>query len=274
MKVFAFDGIWQLDHIVIVGVGGTGSALARLVARMLWQRGAMGQSVPTLHLIDPDVVEMKNVIRQGFAPAEVGMFKSQAIAVRHSLIYGLPIHYATQTFDPDQPVPPGSILVDCTDNHLARRSILKAFDCGTTKTILHCGNAKTHAQVILGTCGDREQLEAEIQRMENTEASYRNGIFRPCHALPHFGLIYPELLEPEPPGPDPAPDLSCAELALTEEQHPLINENVALVAAGYLYKLLHREPITTFMTELDSHNNVTTSRRVDPVVLRAAISPP
>ncbi|KAB2902644.1 MAG: hypothetical protein F9K27_15970 [Anaerolineae bacterium] len=66
MKIFAYDGAWHLNHIVLVGVGGTGSALARLVARMLWQRQEAGQTVPTLILIDPDHVEIKNVIRQGY----------------------------------------------------------------------------------------------------------------------------------------------------------------------------------------------------------------
>lgn len=96
MKIFAYDGAWHLDHIVLVGVGGTGSALARLVARMLWQRQEAGQTVPTLILIDPDHVEIKNIIRQGFAPAEVGAFKSQAIALRYSLAYGLPIERTRQ----------------------------------------------------------------------------------------------------------------------------------------------------------------------------------
>ncbi|KAB2902728.1 MAG: hypothetical protein F9K27_15965 [Anaerolineae bacterium] len=66
MKLYAYDGAWQIDHLLIVGVGGTGSSLAHITARILWQSGQMGQSVPLLHLVDPDVVEEKNVGRQGY----------------------------------------------------------------------------------------------------------------------------------------------------------------------------------------------------------------
>lgn len=275
MKVFAYDGIWHLDHIVLVGVGGTGSALARLVARMLWQRKEAGQIVPTLLLVDPDIVEMKNVIRQGFAPAEVGAFKSQAIALRYSLAYGLPIQYVTEAFDHEKHLPQGSILIDCTDNHLARREILKGVEAQKA-CVISCGNAATFGQVTIGDTGDREQLAEMIASMEAEEvpSRLRDGLFRPCRHLPHFGLLYPELLEPEPPKPAEVPELSCAERLALGSQHPLLNDQVAIIAAGYLFKLLHRQPITSFATTLDIHNLAVTSLPILPSELRAALAQP
>jgi len=273
MKVFAYEGAWQIDHIVIVGTGGTGSALARLVARMLWHRSQLGQSVPTLILVDPDVVELKNVIRQGFAPSDVGAFKSQAIALRYSLAYGLPIQYVTEAFDHAKHLPSGSILVDCTDNHLARREIVKGIESVKCTTV-SCGNSTTFGQTILGSEGDRAKLETMIANMESDEPPIRlrDGLFHSCYHLPHFGLIYPELLEPEPT-PLHAPDLSCADLvAAGNEQHPMVNEQVALIAAGYVFKLLHRIPLTCFMTTLDLHNFTVTSLPILPAELRAALA--
>lgn len=273
MKIFAYDGAWHLDHIVLVGVGGTGSALARLVARMLWQRKEAGQTVPTLILIDPDHVELKNVIRQGFAPAEVGAFKSQAIALRYSLAYGLPIQYVTEAFDHEKHLPQSSILIDCTDNHLARREILKGVEL-TKSTVISAGNDTTFGQVIIGDTGDREQLTAMIASMEADEAPsrLRDGLFRPCRYLPHFGLLYPELLEPEPPKQEIHPELSCGERLALGSQHPLLNDQVAIIAAGYLFKLLHRQPITSFATTLDIHNLAVTSLPILPSELRAALA--
>lgn len=274
MNLFAYDGAWRLDHIVLIGVGGTGSALARLVARMLWQRQAAGQTVPTLILIDPDHVELKNVIRQGFAPADVGAFKSQAIALRYSLTYGLPIQSVTAAFDHEKHLPQGSILIDCTDNHLARREILKGVEAHKG-CVISCGNAATFGQVTIGDSGDREQLAEMIASMEAEEAPsrLRGGLFRPCSHLPHFGLLYPELLEPELSQPVVESQLSCGELLALGEQHPLVNEQVALIAAGYLFKLLHRQLITTFATTLDIHNLAVTSQSILPSELRAALLP-
>ena len=271
MNVYAYEGAWQIDHIVIVGVGGTGSALARIVARILWQRGQMGQSVPVLHLIDPDVVEEKNLMRQAFAPGEENAYKSQVIARRYSLAYGIRIQYATEPFDPDRHLPRGSILVDCTDNHEARRSIIRGVEQQNSVTLISCGNHFSVGQIILGACGDRDRLEEMISRMERDETPgvLRDGLFRPCHHLPHFALIYPELLEPEPPKSEP--DLSCRDLLFTGEQHPLINDFMGTICAGYIFKLLHRQPVTTFISQIDLHNLSCTSTPILPSELRAAL---
>jgi PRTRC genetic system ThiF family protein len=273
MKVFAYEGAWHLDHIVIVGVGGTGSALARLTARMLWQRKEAGQTVPSLILIDPDTVEARNVNRQAFSVAEIGSFKSQSIALRYSLAYGLSIEYATEPFDHTKHLPSGSILVDCTDNHLARREIVKGIEEKGVQG-LSMGNAYSHGQIILGSCGDEDKLADTISHMESdtSQLRLRDGIFHPVYHLPHFGLIYPELLEPEPPVSEPEPDTSCAIRVLEGSQHPLVNENVAMIAAGYLFKLLHRQPITSFMTTIDVHNFRTEVKNIDPIELRAVLS--
>lgn len=48
--------------------------------------------------------------------------------------------------------------------------------------------------------------------------------------------------------PEPQPELSCAELLEQGSQHLLINDLVATCASHYIYKLLHRQPIASFMT--------------------------
>ncbi len=259
MKTYVYEGAWQIDQLVIVGTGGTGSALARIAARLLWQRQQLGQTVPTLHLIDPDVVEAKNVGRQGgFSPADIGGYKAEILARRYSLALGLPIVWSNEAFDADQHLPHGSVLIGCVDNHLARQTLVAAAE---GVTYLDCGNARTHGQVVLGSTASREKVMTTLAMMEQS-----NNEMVPCRHLPNIALLYPELLEPEPPTVQPA--LSCAELVMAEEQHVLINDAIALVAGQYLYKLLHRDPLTTFMTTLDLHHLALESHRIDPVVLR------
>ena len=62
--------------------------------------------------------------------------------------------------------------------------------------------------------------------------------------LPKEGLLFPALLEPEPP--DPQPDLSCAELVQREAQALLVNDWMACAVGQYVYALLRRQPIRTF----------------------------
>ena len=66
--------------------------------------------------------------------------------------------------------------------------------------------------------------------------------------LPKEGLLFPALLEPEPPAERPLRNArrSCAELVAAGDQHLLVNDWIATVDRHYVYKLLHRQPIVTF----------------------------
>jgi len=62
------------------------------------------------------------------------------------------------------------------------------------------------------------------------------------------GLLFPELLDPEPVRERPAPAPSCGELVEAGEQALLVNDWQATVVGQYVYKLLHRLPIHAFVT--------------------------
>jgi len=70
--------------------------------------------------------------------------------------------------------------------------------------------------------------------------------------LPNAALVFPQLLEPEPAAPQPTQPVSCAALVEEGTQHLLVNDWVAVVVAQYLYKLLHRQPITSFLSYISS----------------------
>lgn len=70
--------------------------------------------------------------------------------------------------------------------------------------------------------------------------------------LPKEGLLFPALLEPESQ-PEPQPqNLSCAELVASGEQDLRVNDWMATVIGQYMYKLLHRQPIYSFLTYIDA----------------------
>src|SRR5690606_4683365 len=70
--------------------------------------------------------------------------------------------------------------------------------------------------------------------------------------LPKEGLLFPALLEPEPQSEPQPQNLSCAELAAIGEQDLLINDWMATIIGQYLYKLLHRQPIHSFLTYINA----------------------
>jgi hypothetical protein len=69
--------------------------------------------------------------------------------------------------------------------------------------------------------------------------------------LPTAALLFPELLEPEPE-PAPAVARSCALMVDSGQQGLLVNDQIAVVAAHYIYQLVHRLSITTFLSFCNS----------------------
>ena len=231
-----FDPNINIERIAIVGCGGTGSHVARLVGRMLWDRKGQGMSVPQVTFIDPDRVEMKNVGRQMFTAADVGQFKAEVLMRRFNAALGL----NTQA----QPVSASranlhnqDIVIGCVDSHHGRNTIFNSLrtDSYARKTNdsvwIDAGNHHDVGQVVLGNA-----------LAENVTWVGYETYTRYTH-LPFPGVVFPGLLEPEK-----VEAVSCAEAQAMGDQHLFINDWVAMVVANYVYQLLYRLPVTSFMT--------------------------
>lgn len=227
-----FDHHLNIGSVVLVGLGGTGSQWARSLCRIVYDLKRRNKHVPDLVFIDPDKVEASNVGRQMFTVADVGQFKAEVLAKRFSYSLGLDIQWFNQPFHASAHCRWDSIICGAVDNHQARQAIAKA-----DKLWIDAGNHRQAGQVIIGNTDDLERIK-------------RNTAEREWPYLPNAGLLFPELLKPEvAPTVDPA--ASCAELVERGEQHLLINDLIASIAAQYTYKLLNREPIHSFLTYVD-----------------------
>jgi len=233
-----FDPNTHIQTITVVGLGGTGAQVARSVARMVYDMKAARMHTPQIVLIDPDKVEQKNVGRQLYTEADVGQAKAYVLMRRFNMALGL------DTIAIDQPVNAekhferwGNVIVGAVDNHLARRELAKA----NGAIWIDAGNHFNAGQVIIGNTSDHE-----------TAMRYIDGQNGRYPYLPNAALVFPQLLEPEPAAPQPIQPVSCAELVEEGSQHLLVNDWVAVVAAQYLYKLLHRAPITSFLSYISS----------------------
>lgn len=106
---------------IIVGVGGTGSLLARDIPKLLLE------TLSTMLIVDGDIVEGKNMKRQSYQKQDIGENKAVALSAKINTFYG-PICDASSTYITknelqeklkNQPnkVP---VIIGCVDNDATR----------------------------------------------------------------------------------------------------------------------------------------------------------
>lgn len=221
--------------VVLVGVGGTGSALAPALARLAYHLRSKSVTVKML-FVDHDVVEHRNVLRQNVTEHEIGCFKADTLSFRLNAAFGLditavPAAFSAERFDEwtagcDRRTG-ANLIISAVDNHLARREIAKVV--ATQNGRWHCleaGNEYASGQVLLGNVTDPDAIKFD-----------KLGL---CSGLPSPYVQEPALLEPPP---NDASSLSCADLTLREEQSPVVNQMVAAIAADYAYQFLVRREL-------------------------------
>ncbi|MBL8096284.1 MAG: ThiF family adenylyltransferase [Anaerolineales bacterium] len=246
-------------HLVLVGCGGTGSWLAPAVVRLAraWSED-LGWSV-AVTFVDPDVVEARNTFRQNFCAAEVGLPKAEALAIRYSAAWGVPITVRPTPFKSDVLRGPSyhttHILLGCVDNGAARQSLHDALDglsyYGTSRVWwIDSGNTRAGGQVLVGSALARRDLR---------HAFTIPGL---CTALPSPGWQRPELLEttPEEAAGD---DLDCAVLAIQNSQSLTVNQIMAAHMADVLNRLVSGE-LRSYAHHVNLNAGVVSSRFITP----------
>lgn len=146
--------IGDIDRVVIIGCGGTGSILVEHVCRMI-QGFDLGTTVV---LYDGDVVEDANITRQNFQPHEIGANKAEALALRMAGQFGMEIaaHARHATRDGMDYAEPTELMITCTDSLNSRR--IFAGKNRRRRMWLDVGNSLHHGQVVFGTTHDKQIL--------------------------------------------------------------------------------------------------------------------
>lgn len=218
------DGLWRRGvsriRLLIVGLGGTGGYafyhLARLVAslpdREAWQ----------IVLADGDLVEEKNLVRQNFAPSDVGRPKVECLSRRYGDAYGMAIPYWPRYIEDGETlarllagelmgfVPDLSVLVGYVDNNATRRLFHRVFEGWQRGPLVYVdsGNDEWSGQVVMGVRGAKEVV------------------------LPPVAHYYPDILQDDDPLPT---ELSCSELAVSNPQNIATN----VLAGALIFALLN-----------------------------------
>jgi PRTRC genetic system ThiF family protein len=229
-----FDPNTHIQTVIVVGCGGTGAQVARIVARIIYDMRRARLHTPNVLLVDPDIVEERNCGRQLFAPSDaaLGLPKVEVVGRRLNMALGLDIAWCVEPFSVEKHGNRygSQLVIGCVDNHLARRELHQVGGI-----LLSAGNYRDGGQVVIGNTADSEMMHRHIDG--------KDGVYR---YLPKEGLVFPSLLEPETPTEKPQPALSCAELVLRGEQDVLVNDWMACAVGQYTAALLRRQPIRTF----------------------------
>jgi PRTRC genetic system ThiF family protein len=224
-------------NIHLIGCGGTGSWLAPHLARITKLLQDVHHVGVKLVFWDHDVVEEKNIFRQNFCEAEVGVNKAETLARRFGLAWGLEITAMNISFSKDamyrnnlgsrygdSSMP---VFITCVDNNKARQEAART--CSEIYCWwLDCGNLKTAGQVSIGRClPPREPSPLRFPSMTTW--------------TPLPSVQFPGVLQAEAESRKEEVDysgMSCADMALIDEQGLSINHAIASTAAAMLMKLL------------------------------------
>lgn len=204
-----------LKRVVVIGCGGTGGYLVPNLARLI---ASLETSNVELILIDGDVVESKNLIRQNFISPDLGRYKAEVLAERYSAAFGIEIHYIPEYFKSTKMLTQltdrqtSTIVIGCVDNNRTRREIAKWFRRGQGRVWIDAGNEEMHGQVICGI------------NYRPYDAETNNQTF----GLPCVADLFTEIDSNRKERFND--ELSCAERAASAPQNIAVN----LMAANYL----------------------------------------
>ena len=257
-NLYEFDPGVRINRVLLVGCGGTGAQIGRMLARLVYDMKRKNLYAPSLIFVDHDQVEHGNVGRQLFTAGDVGQNKAEVLARRFNMALGLNIEARPHMLRPTDfhdgqyhYSRPGTLLIGAVDNDAARR--LMHDHIRYVAAWIDCGNHEHGGQVAIGNRtenwyterlkwdGKKHTRHRVMTYLPNDEGQYT--------ILPAPTLLFPDLLTPDPEG------LSCAQLVEHNRQALFVNDAMAIAAMNYVHKLLMREPIQTFITYVDLTTN-------------------
>lgn len=205
-------------HVLVVGCGGTGGAIAGglpyLHQAMLAAGHPGGLDVT---LMDGDTISLTNCVRQPFGQNEIGLSKAVVLATRLNLFWGLHWTAVPSHLTVNSDVAKVDLLIGCVDSRAARQTISRLVGGMRSRVAywLDLGNAADSGQFVLG-----QPLNG------------RNG--RSAVRLRTASELFPEVVEPDL---DDQSEPSCSAVEALERQEPYVNQVLAYHALGLLGRL-------------------------------------
>ncbi len=234
-------------EVVLVGCGGTGSAIAAGLVHLHQAMLAFGHP-RGLHvtLVDGDRISRANCVRQPFSENEVGFYKAEVLATRINLFWGLSWDADIQFLDQSWRSPHNiDIIISCVDTRKARKLITESAAYGRAHYWLDLGNNAETGQFVLGQPPTSPATDAEVQ-------------------LPNVADLFPEIIDAKLDAKDKLP--SCSALEALESQSPFVNQTLAYQALAMLARLFRYGKLTYHGAFANLATGRVSSLPVDPAV--------
>lgn len=205
--------------IVVVGCGGTGSHYIKELGRLIYGKHGNGNNL-RLVLVDGDVVEEKNLVRQAFLEQDIGQNKAYVMAEILDQAYGVKAEYYDNYIDSAQDLKKlvrddaVVVLVGCVDNHQCRQSMHRFYMESKDCIYMDSANEFSVGEVVIGS---------RIGGME---------------MYPDRCCYFPEVMEAKEPKRS---EESCEVLNVSKPQHMLTNQMAAWILLVNTMKVMNGE---------------------------------
>jgi PRTRC genetic system ThiF family protein len=212
----------SLRQVVVVGCGGTGSALVGGLPFLHQALLAAGQPGLQVVVADGDKVSATNCVRQPFSESEIDLYKSVVLVNRINLFWGLNWQASTEYITKDTQGK-ADIIISCVDTRAARYQLTKSSLFKECVYWLDLGNTADGGQFVLG------------QPKNNRNRKTRGR-------LPTVAELFPEIISPLLDKADTLP--ACSAVEALERQEPFINQTLAYHALAMLARLYRHGEIS------------------------------
>lgn len=222
----------RAKHWIVIGAGGNGGYLIpQLIRQISLQNRFLKIENKIQHavtIIDADLVEDKNLMRQNFLPRDVGHNKAEVMAGRYGAAFGVQVNYIPEYLDS-----PGMlkdiikaeglipVVVGAVDNNKTRAIVYEVFKQSKGMFYLDAGNEEWAGQVAVGYNAGREV------DMDNKKPHLFD--------LPAAPDLFPEILEATDKLPH---EQSCAERAVSNPQNIQTNQTAANLMMSFANTIL------------------------------------
>jgi hypothetical protein len=250
--MFRFRPLTIPSQIFVIGCGGTGSRLVPLLTQFIASiskdknpRGWLDN--PTIFLVDDDVIESKNLLRQNFVSSDVGKHKATVLAQRYGKAYGVNVIPILKRVTGDyneliQDVPGdpdfrNSMIIMCVDTAGARRAIINTVNSrvvisspGQGPFFIDAGNEDNFGQIRFFNYAIARDSSGTAEKLELPKLS---PSIIDIPAIPLDTVYYDRLSDMPGQG-------SCADL----DQTLAINALMATLVMGIVQNYYYVKPMT------------------------------
>lgn len=212
--------------IVILGAGGTGGYVVPHLYRIAY---ACGRPVRII-VVDGDVVEDKNLVRQNFASFDVGDNKARLLAERYASAFGIETEFVPDFIENEDEL---KSLLSVTDWNCSRTIPILIGAVDNNRTRVMCNNVfNTMDDLIYIDSGNGEYTGQVVCGMKQNGKVFNAPVAR----------YYPDILMDMEKFPS---ELSCAERAVSAPQSIAANLFAATAITAMLYYLLVEGELST-----------------------------